>query len=48
MTNSHMQDNKVKFEANPAAAGQAGLKLSSKLLKLARIVKTETKGIGKP
>jgi len=34
-----MDEKKVRFEANPEAAQRAGLKLSSKLLKLARVVK---------
>jgi len=34
------EDNKVRFEINPEAAEAAGLKISSKLLSLARIVKT--------
>jgi hypothetical protein len=36
-----VEDNKVRFEINQAAAEHAGLKISSKLLRLARIVKTE-------
>lgn len=35
------EEKRVRFEANPAAAQRAGIKLSSKLLKLARIVKEE-------
>jgi hypothetical protein len=34
-----VDEKKIRFEANPDAAQRAGLKLSSKLLKLARIVK---------
>jgi hypothetical protein len=36
-----IEDNKVRFEINQAAAEHAGLKISSKLLRLARLVKTE-------
>ena len=39
--NFFMQDNKVKLEANPAAADAAGLVISSKLLNVAKIVPTE-------
>lgn len=35
----YTEANKVRFEMNPAAADRAGLKISSKLLKLARIYK---------
>lgn len=34
-----IEDNRVRFEINPDSAEQAGLKISSKLLNLARIVK---------
>ncbi len=36
-----VEEKKVKIEANPDAAGRASVKLSAKLLKLARIVKDE-------
>jgi hypothetical protein len=36
-----LEDNKMRFEINPIAADQARLKISSKLLSLARIVSTE-------
>ncbi|MDD5365834.1 MAG: YfiR family protein [Gallionellaceae bacterium] len=36
--NFYLEQNKVRFEINPAAAGRAGLKISSQLLKVARIV----------
>jgi hypothetical protein len=36
-----VEDKKVKIEANPAAASRAGVKLSAKLLKLARIVQDD-------
>jgi len=36
--NFFIERNKVRFEINPAAARRAGLKISSKLLRLARIV----------
>jgi len=34
-----VEENKVRFEVNPVAAERAGVKISSKLLRLARIVK---------
>jgi hypothetical protein len=36
--NFTLQARKVRFEINPAAAEQAGLKMSSQLLKLATLV----------
>lgn len=41
MLNLYEQDHKIRFEANPAAADKAGLKLRSTLLTLATIVKTK-------
>lgn len=38
MVNFFLDQNKVRFEINNEAAGRAGLKISSQLLKLARIV----------
>jgi hypothetical protein len=38
MINFYMEDKRVRFEINPKAAGRAGLKISSNLLKIARIV----------
>lgn len=38
MINFYLQDNKVRFEANPPAAARCGLKVSSRLLALARVV----------
>lgn len=38
--NFYISGNKVRFEINPDAAGRRGLKISSKLLALARIVRT--------
>lgn len=38
MVNFYLEQDKVRFEINPAAASRAGLKISSQLLKLARIV----------
>lgn len=38
MVNFYQEENKVRFEINKDAAGRAGLKVSSQLLKLARIV----------
>lgn len=40
MVNFYMEDNRVRFEINPEAAGRAHLKFSSQLLKLARIAGT--------
>lgn len=37
MVNFYLEQNKVRFEINLAAASRAGLKISSQLLKLARI-----------
>jgi hypothetical protein len=36
-----VENKRVKIEANPTAAGRVGVKLSAKLLKLARIVEDE-------
>ncbi|MBK7190335.1 MAG: YfiR family protein [bacterium] len=41
MINLYEDDHRIRFEANPAAADQAGLKLRSTLLTLATIVKTK-------
>ena len=41
IVNFVLQQNRVRFEINPDAAARAGLKISSRLLKLARIVGTE-------
>jgi hypothetical protein len=41
MLNLYEEDNRIRFEANPAAADHAGLKLRSTLLTLATIVKTK-------
>ena len=38
MVNFYMENKKVRFEINPKAAGRAGLKISSNLLRIARIV----------
>lgn len=38
MINFFLEENKVRFEINVKAAEQAGLKISSKLLRLARLV----------
>ncbi len=45
--NFYKQDNKFRFEINPAAARLAGLRISSQLLKLARIIK-ESEASPKP
>jgi hypothetical protein len=39
-----LDEKKVRFEADPAAAERAGLTLSSKLLKLARVIQKEGQG----
>jgi hypothetical protein len=41
MLNLFEEDHRIRFEANPGAADQAGLKLRSTLLTLATIVKTK-------
>lgn len=41
MLNLYEQDHRIRFEANPGAADQAGLKLRSTLLTLATIVKSK-------
>ena len=41
MTNLFVEENRVKFEVNPAAAKQAGLQMSSKLLQLGKVVPKE-------
>jgi len=41
------EDNRVRFEVNVSAAERAGLKISSRLLALARIVKSLPQGGGK-
>jgi hypothetical protein len=40
MINFFREDNKLRFEVNMEATGNSGLRLSSQLLRLARIVKT--------
>ena len=40
----YIEGDKVRFEANPDAAQRAGIKLSSQILKLARIVKDARSG----
>lgn len=42
--NFYRDGNKVRFEINPAVTRQNGLRVSSELLSLGRIVKSETKG----
>jgi hypothetical protein len=44
MINFFREDNKLRFEVNMEATGQSGLRLSSQLLRLARIVKTTGAG----
>jgi hypothetical protein len=43
MINFTKQGDKVRFEINPAAAEAAGLKISSKLLNVAKIVSTQAR-----
>jgi len=40
--NFFIEESKVRFEVNPEAAARAGLKISSKLLRLATIITEET------
>jgi hypothetical protein len=47
MINLTVEENKVHFEVNPLAAERAGLKISSKLLSIAKIVKEKDQGHGK-
>jgi hypothetical protein len=42
--NLTVEDNKVHFEINRLAADRAGLKISSKLLRIAKIVKEQDHG----
>ena len=42
--NLTVEENKVHFEVNPLAAERAGLKISSKLLNIAKIVKEQDHG----
>jgi hypothetical protein len=42
--NLTIEDNKLHFELNPIAADRAGLKISSKLFSLAKIVKEQNPG----
>jgi len=39
IVNFYLDDDRVRFEINPDAAGAAGLQISSKLLSLAKVVK---------
>jgi hypothetical protein len=41
MINLYEKDHRIRFEANPVAVAQAGLKMRAELLKLATIVQTE-------
>ncbi len=41
--NFYMEENKVRFEINPHAVERAGLKISSNLMKLARVVRNPSK-----
>lgn len=44
--NFYLEDNKVRFEINPASAYSRGIKLSSQLLNLAKIVVQKAPGTG--
>lgn len=44
MINLTVEESKLHFEVNPAAAERAGLKISSKLLSLAKIVRDQNHG----
>ncbi|MBN1916810.1 MAG: YfiR family protein [Verrucomicrobia bacterium] len=46
MVNLVLEERKVRFEINQAAAERAGLRISSKLLRLARLVQGEAGGRG--
>jgi hypothetical protein len=39
VVNFKLEDGKIRFEINAAAAGQQGLRVSSKLLSVAKIVR---------
>lgn len=39
IANFYREDNRIRFEINPDAAKKAGLKISSRLLRLAKVVK---------
>ena len=46
MVNFYIDDHRIRFEINPKSAARSGLRISSQLLKLARIV--ESKPVGRP
>jgi hypothetical protein len=44
MVNFYIEDRRIRFEINPKSAARAGLRISSQLLKLSRIVDTRPAG----
>jgi hypothetical protein len=44
MVNFYIEDRRIRFEINPKAAARSGLRISSQLLKLSRIVDTRPAG----
>ena len=47
MINFYLEGNRVRFEINPAAAQRGRLKISSQLLGLGKIIRTESVKEGK-
>jgi hypothetical protein len=47
IVNFVVEDNKVRFEIDPDAANRASLKVSSKLLSVAKVVDNEKRGMKK-
>jgi hypothetical protein len=43
-----VEDERVRIEVNPQAAGAAGVRISSRLLGVARLVKPDLAGEGSP
>ncbi len=48
MINFRVEENKVRFEINPAAATRAGLRISSRLLGVARVIQGGDSPEGRP
>jgi hypothetical protein len=44
MVNFYIEDRRIRFEINPKSAARSGLRISSQLLKLSRIVDTKPAG----
>ncbi|HUI76802.1 MAG TPA: YfiR family protein [Bryobacteraceae bacterium] len=44
MVNFYIEDRRIRFEINPKAAARSGLRISSQLLKLARVVDAKPQG----